>query len=365
MSSRDTCAVSTEPASDDPLWATARDRGVTEEEYHAAMRDGGVAAVVALVGERIALPGPRRWTPQEVWDLAGIEADLAEQLWQAMGFARVPPGVRFFADADVEAVSIAATLVRSGLIGKEVAVQQTRVMSRAMRGIASSHNDLIWAGYADMAAGADEPSLAADLLSSMAAQSLAIDRLLGYLYHRHLAAEAERRAITITTAEGEVDIAVGFTDLVGFTALSQELSETELAKLVEDFGAAATNAIGEVGGQVVKMIGDEVMFSTSDPVAAVFAAISLSEEISGVHEDLRVRTGLAAGPVLRHEGDLFGPTVNLASRLTGVARPGSLLVNEDLAERIADVPGLQKRSLRTRSLKGIGRVKAYAITRDE
>jgi adenylate cyclase len=347
----------------DPLWEAAAARGVTRQEYEAALAAGGVARVVSAVAERIALPGPRRWTPEEVWDLAGVGSELAEQLWQAMGFAMVPPGTRFFTDADIEAVSIAATLVRSGLIDPHVAVQQTRVMSRAMRGIASSHEDLILSRYSDVVSGADEAMVAADLLGAMAAQALAIDRLLVYLYHRHLAAEAERRALSLTSDEAAGVQVVGFSDLVGFTALSQELNEGELAQLVEDFGAAATNAVGKVGGQVVKMIGDEVMFSALEPGDAVEAALELGDAIRTLHDDLMVRTGLALGPVLRHEGDLFGPTVNLASRLTGLARPGSLLVNEELAERVGDTPDLVLRSLRARSLKGFGRTRAYAISR--
>lgn len=347
----------------DPLWEVAAAHGVSEPEYRRARDEGGVGRVMALVGERIALPGPRRWTPEEVSDLAGVEPDLAVELWRAMGFAVVPDGTRFFTDADVEAVSIAATLVRSGLVEPEVAVQQTRVMSRAMRGIAAAHEDLVLAGFGRAISGADESMVAADVLRSMAAQALAIDRLLVYLYHRHLAVEVERRSLAVRGGDPGADLVVGFTDLVGFTALSQELGEEELAHLVEAFGAAATNAVGEAGGQVVKMIGDEVMFSTDDPVAAVDAALALTHEITTVHDDLTVRTGLAIGPVLRHEGDLFGPTVNLASRLTGLARPGSLLVNEALADRIAGEPGLRQRSLRARNLKGMGRVKAFVVSR--
>ncbi|HVX17306.1 MAG TPA: adenylate/guanylate cyclase domain-containing protein [Acidimicrobiales bacterium] len=346
---------------DDPLWQAAAARGITRAEFDAAYHRHGVGGVVALVGERIALPGPRRWTPEEVWDLAGVEPELALRLWQAMGFASVPEGTRFFTDADVEAVSIAATLVRNGLVKPEVAVQQTRVMSRAMRGIAAAHEDLVISGLDAMFDGADEPMVAADMIAAMGAQALAIDRLLVYLYHRHLAVEAERQSLSLETGEVGSDVVVGFSDLVGFTALSQELSEHELAVLIEDFGAAATNAIGEAGGQVVKMIGDEVMFSTTDHRAAVAAAVELSDVIRKLHDDLMVRSGLALGPVLRHEGDLFGPTVNLASRLTALARPGSVLVNEALAEELAEDDTLQQRALRPRNLKGIGRVRAFAV----
>ncbi len=348
---------------DDPLWQAASVRGLSKDEYEAALAEGGVPRVMALVGERIALPGPRRWTPEEVWDLAGVDAELATRLWQAMGFAVVPPQTRFFTDADVGALSIAATLVRSGLVDPDVAVQQTRVMSRAMRGIAAAHHDLVLAGFGQALPGADEAMVAADLLSAMAAQSLAIDRLLVYLYHRHLAVEVERQSFAQRDGAAGVDTVVGFSDLVGFTALSQELEDAALARLVEDFGAAATNVVGEAGGQIVKMIGDEVMFSADDPLDAVEAALTLAEEMAVMHEGLTVRTGLALGPVVRHEGDLFGATVNLASRLTGLARPGTLLVNDALAERLEGCARFRQRPLRPRPLNGIGRVRAFAVSR--
>ena len=61
---------------DDPLWQAAAARGITRAEFDAAYHRHGVGGVVALVGERIALPGPRRWTPEEVWDLAGVEPEV-------------------------------------------------------------------------------------------------------------------------------------------------------------------------------------------------------------------------------------------------------------------------------------------------
>lgn len=358
-----------------PLWEIAAVRGITEKEFRSAAARG-IDDVVALVAERAALPGPRRWTRRDVQQKASVEPILADRLWRAMGFPEVPDDIEFFTDADVEALSIAASLVRGGLIEPEVAVQQTRIMSRLMRRIAATHHELML-GNLEMvvedarrsaAEDGDDPekaatAVAADMVTDATAQLMAIDRLLLYLYHRHLASEIDRSSVSRQPGTGLV-LAVGFADLVGFTALSQQLGDVELAELVEDFGGAVADIIAELGGQVVKMIGDEAMFSAADPAAAIEAALQLESAIEKLHPDLALRTGVAWGSAVRHEGDLFGPTVNLAARLTALARPATVLVNDTLAELVDADDSYILRPLRTRSLKGLGRVQPYAVRRN-
>src|SRR5207249_2429006 len=76
-----------------------------------------------------------------------------------------------------------------------------------------------------------------------------------------------------------------------------------------------------------------------------------------------VRVGLASGPVLSWEGDLFGPTVNLASRLVNLARPGTVLVSDDLGDALRDDPRFELRHLRPVNLHGIGRTRSWVLRR--
>ena len=181
-------------------------------------------------------------------------------------------------------------------------------------------------------------------------------------WRRHLHAAARRR-ISLVEAGDELIGVVGFADLVGFTALSQQLNEAELAAVVDQFENLCFDVITEGGGRVVKMIGDEVMFTVDSPVAAAEMALALSEGTRDADELSDVRVGLAFGTLLERESDLFGPVVNLASRITKIAFPGSVVVSRELYEHLAGTPGYVLRSMRHRYLKNIGRVPLYVLRR--
>ncbi len=142
---------------------------------------------------------------------------------------------------------------------------------------------------------------------------------------------------TLTTRQARVGIddystvplAVGFVDLSGFTARSAALSAPELLDLVVEFEAAAVDLVSRHGGRLVKLIGDEVMFTTVAPEAACAIGRQLIEwaATSGTG----ARAGIAHGLVITLGGHVYGDTVNLASRLTDVAVPGEMLVNEAVA----------------------------------
>jgi adenylate cyclase len=162
---------------------------------------------------------------------------------------------------------------------------------------------------------------------------------------------------------GHKIVTVGFADLVGFTALAQQLDDHQLAYVVDRFEATAYDLIGEAGGRVVKMIGDEVMFEIDDPTAGVELALSLAEAYHDDESVSDVRVGLASGPVLRREGDLYGPTVNLAHRIVGIAYAGAVVVSGDVRDGLEGDDRFAWKTVRTRYLKGLGRVQLHAVRR--
>jgi adenylate cyclase len=188
-------------------------------------------------------------------------------------------------------------------------------------------------------------------------------RILEYAWKRHLQVAARRRMVREAGAVGTNVQAVGFADLVGFTALSQQLSDHELATIVERFEATAYDIVGGLAGRVIKMIGDEVMFAVDDPARALEIALSLAEAYHDDESLSDVRVGLAWGNVLEREGDLYGPTVNLASRIVSIAYAASVVVSSDIHDALTDDVDLQWKSLRTRQLKDIGRVQLWAVRR--
>jgi adenylate cyclase len=185
--------------------------------------------------------------------------------------------------------------------------------------------------------------------------------VLEQVWRRHLQSGARRRFL-----RGSEDdrLVVGFADLVGFTSLAQQVSDQELAAVVDEFSRLANDVVVAGGGRIVKMIGDEVMFVVEDPVAAAEIALGLadaSRDAAGLSD---VRVGMACGPVLEREGDAYGATVNLASRVTAIAYPGTVLISQELCEALTDVGEYSFRTMRPRNLKDIGRVTLSVLRRE-
>ena len=157
--------------------------------------------------------------------------------------------------------------------------------------------------------------------------------------------------------------AVGFADLVSFTRVVRRLTERELAAMVQRFEAVASDVVTAHGGRVVKTVGDEVLFVARPGARAAAIALGVAEEIS--NDDLLpdVRVGMATGPVVGRLGDVFGTTVNRASRLTALARPGTVLVDVATVHSLADLEDVEVQQLRGRSLRGIGHVVPWVLRR--
>jgi class 3 adenylate cyclase len=155
--------------------------------------------------------------------------------------------------------------------------------------------------------------------------------------------------------------------MVGFTMLSQHLGDEELAAVVARFEALAHDTVVALGGRVVKMIGDEVMFVVPTATGAASIGLSLAEAYAGDDLLSDVRVALAIGPVLVQDGDFYGPVVNLASRLVGVANPGTVLASDEfraaLENEDRESGAFDMRALRTRNLKDIGRIQVWKLSR--
>jgi len=186
--------------------------------------------------------------------------------------------------------------------------------------------------------------------------------VLEQVWRRHLQAAARRRLLR-GDLDGGPGLVVGFADLVGFTALAQQVTDAELAEVVDQFERLAYDVVVAGGGRVVKMIGDEVMFLVDDPAAAAEIALGMADASHDAAELSDVRVGMALGPVIEREGDAFGATVNLASRATGIAYPGTVVVSPELRAVLEGQSDFSFKSMRPRFLKNIGRVSLSVLGR--
>jgi adenylate cyclase len=330
--------------------------GVDEQALKAAAAEG-VDGLRLLIARHISFPGARRYTPAEIYEESGVDKETADALWRAMGFPLVPPDEAAFTDADVEALRIATKLFDRAGMDRSIVLQQARSMGQAAARIAASHQDVI----ADVIP-QDDPVGAAEAALSLAEEALpATDHLLVYIYRRHLAAATEQRLLLTRNEEGGVVMAVGFADLSGFTALSQELEMRELASLIDRFNTVTTDVVAQSGGRVIKTIGDEVMFATQEPASAATIALALLNDVSDDSGLPPLKVGVACGVVIAREGDLFGGPINLANRLVTIAKPGSALVDDATRDALATDERFQFTTVGKRYLKGLGLVRSFRL----
>ncbi len=310
-----------------------------------------------------ALIGDATLTPPQVADAAGVSLPEVRRLWRALGFPPVPDDASFFTTADVDAARGAHALVTSGALEPELLIQLTRAAGQAMAHLAEAQIASVGERIQRLAA---EPDVDRDeLLWGVTGALLAtFEPFLTYIWRRHLLSVAwNHTAATADAARASGDLVIGFADMVGFTAISQQLDERELAGMVDRFEERVYDHVPERRGRVVKMIGDEVMFSVERPADAAEIALSLVDAHRADEALPDLRVGLALGPTLSWQGDLFGPTVNLASRVVNVARAGTVLVSPTLAQALRGHPAYVLRELRGLNLRGIGRVRLHALRR--
>ena len=142
---------------------------------------------------------------------------------------------------------------------------------------------------------------------------------------------------------------IGFADLSGFTALTQQLTPAELSALLNEFSATVSDVVHADGGRVVKFIGDEVMWVSSTPEQLAKAAVDLVDHPKAREAQMQVRAGLDYGTVLAINGDYFGNAVNLAARLVAAAEPGQILATSAVRDELPEWPAVVQEPL---TLKG-------------
>lgn len=310
--------------------------------------------------ERALLGRPASLGRREVSRNAGVSIRSARKFWHAMGFPLVQDEDTMFTEADLEALSRVAAMVREDAMPEEFALSMTRALARTMDRLAAWQAQLVTEEVERRhGESPDHPGNETARDSEEAAAWLAgladeLEPLLLYVWRRQLTATIQRM-LSVEEEVGRTST-VGFADLVNFTSVVRRVTERDLARMVQRFEDLCTDIVTAHGGRVVKTVGDEVLFQTFDVAPAAAIALDLVEAMS--EDDLlpAARVGMAHGPVVRRLGDVFGTTVNRASRLTAVAPPGGAYVDDALARLLEPLSGFTTTETRRRSLRGIGEV---------
>jgi adenylate cyclase len=297
------------------------------------LRDADPALLIAMPAER-HVGGEPRHTPRECAREAGIDLELATRLRRAMGLPAVAPDERTLGDADLESIKLAAGYLKAGMPEDDV-LAVTRVLGRGLGQAAIVMRQV--AMHMALEPGLSERQLA-ERFGAMAGMLTPttvpiMEQTLKLHLRQMLAGEVAR---TTERRDGSLpgarDVAVGFGDLVGFTRLGEDVPPDELGAVATRLEDLAADVI-EHPVRIVKTIGDAVMYVSEDPAALLSASIDLSAAADSQGEDFpQLRVGTAIGQAISRAGDWFGRPVNLASRVTGIARPGSVVCTEPLKD---------------------------------
>jgi adenylate cyclase len=318
--------------------------------------DDDVTDVTVADLERELLGGERRYTRLQVAEQVGIPLGRANEFWRALGFADVPDDLTAFTDNDIWALQAVSQLGEQGYLDDEAQIAMTRALGQSLARLAEWQLAAIGSMVDADTAMEQAMGRARDLVP-------VVEKLIGHVWRRHLAAAAGR---VLAGGSEELDsntMVVGFADLVGFTSLTRNIDEAGLAHLVEHFESMASDIVAACDGRVIKTVGDEVMFAADRVPAAAEIGLRLSESV-GADTDLPdLRVGLAHGTVVSRLGDLYGEPVNIAARLTSIARPGSVLVDRRLAHELAEDDRWQLHSAKPRPVSGYSMLHPHRLRR--
>jgi adenylate cyclase len=337
--------------------------GVPLEELREAVAAG---RLTLLPVERALAGGTPRYTPREVAETVGLDLELLQRTTAALGVPFPDPDERSASEADLEAARRVKAFHDAGM-PEEGILQVARTIGMGTARIAEANRELIVRTL--MRPGDTERDLALRFAAAAEQMLPVFEPILLHALRSHLLEQVRRDVIgAADLAAGEIEattqVAVCFADLVGFTKLGEQLETEELGLIAGRLEELAT-AVAEPPVRLIKLIGDAAMLVSSDAEAMVEAALRMVEAAERAGTQFpRLRAGVAHGSVHAQTGDYYGRPVNLASRLTAVARPGSVLLDEAAKERAGE--GFRYSYAGERQLKGFdSRTKLYRARRHD
>jgi adenylate cyclase len=336
--------------------------GVSLEE----LRSAAAAGRLALVPVEHAIAGDGvRYTAHEVAARSGLDLDLLRRFRAALGVPYADPDEPVATEADLQAARRLKQIFDAGFPPDDL-LRNARTIGMGMGRIAEANRELVVRNMTQ--AGDSEREVAQRLKLVAEALLPLVGDTLQYAFQVNLLEQVKRDVIAAADLEsgglgGATELSICFADLVEFTRLGEEIAPEELGLVAGRLEEMAT-AVAEPPVRLVKTIGDAVMMVSPDarPLAEAALALIAAAEAEG-EEFPWLRAGLATGLTLPQAGDYYGRAVNLASRVTGVARPGSVVVDQATREAIGE-EGFAYTFIGERRLKGIdSKVKLFRVRR--
>lgn len=308
--------------------------GVSIEELVRAVRENRLAL---LPVERV-LAYDAKYTIEQAAARAGVPVDFLVRQRRAAGLSIPPTDEPAFSDEDVNAMRLGAEALEAG-IPMDALVEAARVFGEAAARAAGASRSLVVDAFVHP--GDTEREIGFRLAEAARRLYPHTAPTLQYLYGSHLREQIRSDVVeSVGLAAGRMPgtrtVTVCFADLVGFTSLGEELEPAELGSLATRLSTLAS-AVVKSPTSLVKTIGDAAMLVSTEPGALLETALDLVEAAEAEGGDFpALRAGVAIGEALNRWGDWYGAPVNVASRVTGVARPGSVLATVEVRQAVGD-----------------------------
>ncbi|OKL46527.1 hypothetical protein BSR29_06720 [Boudabousia liubingyangii] len=323
--------------------------------------------------QKLLIGGEKRYTLAELAEQAQVTEQVAADFWRAMGFADTHPDQRIFTNEDVAALVDAQQLLASKVIDESTLISMLRAHSYISDRLALWQVEALVEDRARRLA-LDDTSARLVMLDHMRMVQPLLEKQTIYAMRRHLYSLLER-----TDAEyarrGRDEYApnryplrrsLGFVDMVSYTSTSARLGPMALARLIKKFEYLARDVITSRGARIVKNIGDAVFYIADDLQTAADVVCALVERFNASEDILPVRASLVEGYVVSRSGDVFGPPVNLASRLVDSAPQGGVCLDAQTAQAIEAAGWGEEyylREIEPLPMQGLGIVERYLLNR--
>ena len=311
------------------------DDDVSLEELREAVEEDRLAL---LPVERV-FSGEPKYTVDDVAERSGLDIETQEQQRRAMGLSVPDRDARAYSDADVKSARRSREFREAGF-PDEQSLEVLRVVGASMAQIAEAMRATT--GEAFARPGGNERDVGLQIAEFARFASDNWSEWLPYVLEQHMLEQIRSDVVTHAElssgrrARGAEDVGVAFADLVGFTRLGERRPADELGAVAERLADLAGD-VAEPPVRLVKTIGDAAMLVSPDPQPLLEAMLDLVDSAEREGEDFpQLRAGVSLGPALGRRGDWYGHTVNVASRVTGIARANSVLVTEPVHDALAE-----------------------------
>jgi adenylate cyclase len=308
--------------------------GVPLSELRRSTHNG---TIVFLPADRVIV-GDRRYTAVEIAQRAGVELDFLVAARRATGLPVPEPDEASYTEAELASAQMIRVAREAGISDEDL-LGLLRVLGRGLSQVAETLRAVPLKLVLEP--GMTEAELAQSYAQSASELYPLVDPLVSNVLALHLRHTAQTEVVsTLERGGGQLpgsrEVAVCFADLVGFTRVGEEVAPDELGRLAVRLEALATEA-AQPPVRLVKTIGDAAMLASPKPEPLLAAALALVQAADREGEHFpQLRAGAAFGQALPRAGDWFGRPVNLASRITAIARPGSVLAERRVQESAPD-----------------------------